>query len=114
MESCDGGRQDNLKSVYEQPRTDEVYDHIYTESTGVYHPYLELYDDNHKTTSDKSSENGTLRTSEERNKSDDYVQPNSNTSYISFVNQGVNSEYVEPIKTQNFGRKLPQIPGDDG
>ncbi|CAC5402012.1 unnamed protein product [Mytilus coruscus] len=112
---------DNLEVInttpneYEIPRRDSrVYDHIYAQSTDVYHPYLEIRDGS---VSGYNGQNGQFTSMQESNfqpvnlPNDIKETVNTNDITISTVNLGTNG-YIEPARTPNFGRKLPDIPLD--
>ncbi|XP_071157384.1 uncharacterized protein [Mytilus edulis] len=106
----------NAPNEYEIPRRDSrVYDHIYAQSTDVYHPYLDIRDSSVSGYNGYNGQNGQLTSTQESNfrpvslPNDIKQTVDTNDINISTVNLGTN-EYIEPARTPNFGRKLPDIP----
>lgn len=106
----------NAPNEYEIPRRDSrVYDHIYAQSTDVYHPYLDIRDSSVTGYNGYNGQNGQLTSTQESNirpvslPNDIKQTVDTNDINISTVNLGTN-EYIEPARPPNFGRKLPDIP----
>lgn len=112
VEGINSQRRDP-KSVYQIPKpAAETYDHVYAETTEVYHPYLELRDDGFSSLT--SSENLVKSPSNQNSLATPTIVNGESNGLAnnSTVMLTVDNEYVEPARTPNFGRKLPQIPSE--
>lgn len=112
MEGTNSQRRDP-KSVYQLPKpAGETYDHVYAETTEVYHPYLELTDDGFSSLN--SSENLVKSPSNQNSLVTLTIGHGTSNGMAnnSTVTLTVDDEYLEPDRTPNFGRKLPQIPSE--
>jgi len=112
VEGINSQRRDP-KSVYQMPKpAGETYDHVYAETTEVYHPYLELTGDG--LNSFTSSENLVKSPSNQNSLATPTIGHGKSNGMAnnSTVMLTVDDEYLEPARTPNFGRKLPQIPSE--
>ena len=112
VEGTNNKRRDP-KSVYQIPKpAGETYDHVYAETTEVYHPYLELIDDGFSSLN--SSENLVKSPSNQNSLATPTIghRKSNGMANNSTVMLTVDDGYIEPARTPNFGRKLPQIPSE--
>lgn len=98
------------KSVYETPKPREQRsEHEYADTNDVYHSYVELKDDGSTSYGQQNDAQSTGFNNDSYLKVPSNIPLNANDVNISML--GVDNEgYLDPKKSPNFGRKLPEIP----
>ena len=102
------------KSGYEmQKPARETCDNVYTDTTEVYHTYFELtnggfssFTSSENLVESPSNENSLATPTVGHEKSNDMAN---NSTVMLTVDD---DDYLEPVRTSNFGRKLPQLPSE--